>query len=62
MFDVRKYDLNGGEVWTQQFGSSGHDEVLGISADVSGVYAAEVTDGALPGQESRGSVDAFVAS
>jgi hypothetical protein len=57
---VRKYDRNGGEVWTQQFGSTGHEELLGIAVDASGVYAAGVTDGSLPGQESHGSVDAFV--
>jgi len=57
---VRKYTLNGGEVWTQQFGSKGHEELLGIAADASGVYAVGVTDGALPGQENHGSVDAFV--
>ena len=57
---VRKYDLNGGEAWTRQFGSSGHDEVLGIGVDASGVYAAGVTGGALPGQRSHGGGDAFV--
>lgn len=57
---VRKYDLNGGVVWTQQFGTKGHEELLGIAADASGVYAVGVTDGALPGQKSHGSVDAFV--
>ena len=57
---VRKYDPTGGELWTQQFGSNGHDEVLGIAVDGSGVYAAGVTDGALPGQRNNGSFDAFV--
>jgi hypothetical protein len=57
---VRKYDLDGGEVWTRQFGSNGHDEVLGIGVDASGVYAAGAAGGALPGQRSHGSVDAFV--
>ena len=57
---VRKYDVKGGAVWTKQFGSSAHDELLGIAVDASGVYAAGVTEGALPGQRSRGSDDAFV--
>lgn len=57
---VRKYDLTGGEVWTRQFGTKGHDELLGITVDASGVYAAGATDGALPGQVSHGGFDAFV--
>jgi hypothetical protein len=57
---VRKYDAGGRLLWTRQFGSKGHDELLGIAVDASGVYAAGVTDGALPGQQSKGSFDAFV--
>ena len=57
---VRKYDLSERAVWTYQFGSNAHDEVLGIAVDASGVYAAGVTEGALPGQRSKGSSDAFV--
>jgi hypothetical protein len=57
---VRKYDVKGDAAWTKQFGSRAHDELLGIAVDASGVYAAGVTEGALPGQRSRGSDDAFV--
>ena len=57
---VRKYDLGGRVLWTKQFGSAAHDEVLGIAADASGVYAVGVTEGALPGQRSKGSSDAFI--
>jgi hypothetical protein len=57
---VRKYDLSGRTVWTRQFGSNAHDEVLSVAVDASGVYAAGVTEGALPGQRSKGSSDAFV--
>ena len=57
---VRKYDVKGGAAWTKQFGSSSHDELLGIAVDASGVYAAGVTEGALPGQRSYGTDDAFV--
>ena len=56
---VRKFDVSGGTVWTQQFGSSAHEELLSIAVDASAVYAAGVTDGALATQ-SRGSDDAFV--
>lgn len=57
---VRKYDPGGAAMWTQQFGGSAHDEVLGLAVDASGVYAAGVTDGALPGQRSKGNSDGFV--
>lgn len=57
---VRKYDLNGRAAWTQQFGGSAHEELLGIAVDASGVYAAGVTEGALTGGRSHGSDDAFV--
>lgn len=57
---VRKYDLNGAALWTQQFGSGAHDEALGVTVDPSGVYVVGVTDGALPGQLGKGSFDAFI--
>ena len=57
---VRKYDLSGNELWTRQFGTSGFDEATSITVDASGVYVAGRTDGALPGQTSAGSADAFV--
>ena len=57
---VRKYDAKGGAVWTQQFGGRAHEELLSIAVDVSGVYAAGVTGGALGNQRSHGSDDAFV--
>lgn len=59
---VRSYDVRGSHIWTQQFGSSGRDEVLGIAVDASGVYATGVTGGALPGQTTTGSFDAFVVT
>jgi hypothetical protein len=57
---VRKFDTAGNTEWTQQLGGKGHDELLGIAADASDVYAVGVTDAALPGQVNRGSVDGFV--
>ncbi len=58
---VRKYDLDGTEVWTHQFGTSGSDgaEVIGTAVDGRGVYVASNVGGALPGQASAGSADAF---
>ena len=57
---IRRYSMSGLATWTQQFGSRAHDEVLGVAADASGVYASGVTDGTLPGQTSLGSDDAFI--
>jgi len=37
---VRKYDSNGHELWTRQFGSLGNDSAYGVALDVSGVYVA----------------------
>lgn len=46
--------------WTRQFGSASTDVARAISVDPSGVYVVGTTDGALPGQTSAGSADAFV--
>lgn len=57
---VRKYDFDGNELWTRQFGTSGFDAASGISVHDSGVYVAGETFGALPGQSSGGNGDAFL--
>lgn len=57
---VRKYDANGGELWTRQFGTARADDALGVAVDSSGVYVAGRTEGTLPGQTSAGGFDAFV--
>jgi hypothetical protein len=57
---VRKYGVNGGVAWTQQFGSSAHDELLSIAVDGSAVYGVGVTAGALGNEQSRGSEDGFI--
>src|SRR5436309_752161 len=64
---VRKYDFDGNEKWTRQFGSSEDDECGGISAfssdvsaDASGVYVTGATSGTLPAQRMSGIQDAFV--
>ena len=57
---VRKYDADGNEVWTRQFGGASYDLGYAVSVDSSGVYVAGSTGGALPGQTSAGSLDMFV--
>lgn len=57
---VRKYDPDGNEIWTRQFGTPGNDAVqFGTTADGRGVYLAGGVAGTLPGQTSAGSTDAF---
>jgi hypothetical protein len=55
---VRKYDLNGTEVWTRQFGSPDSDRATGIVADATGVYVAGTTQGALA--SPRAMADGFL--
>ena len=57
---VRKYDTNGTELWTRQFGTSQNDLVYGISVDSTGIYVAGITLGTFPGQTSAGGADGFV--
>ena len=59
---MRKYDPNGGELWTRQFGTVANDQALAVAVDSTGVYVAGHTNAALPGQTlgSPGVDDAFV--
>ena len=57
---VRKYDLNGNEQWTRQFGSISEDWGPGVAVDTGGLYVTGYTAGALPGQSSAGGLDAWV--
>ncbi len=57
---LRRYDPDGNEVWTREFGSPYSDLAKAVAADASGIYVAGLTYGTLPGQGSSGIVDAFV--
>ena len=57
---VRKYDFDGNELWTHQFGSTAKDLTMGIGVDDSGVYVAGYTEGTFPDQTSSGYADCFI--
>ena len=51
---MRKYDADGDELWTRQFGSDGTDFGRGLVVDATGIYVGGWTHGALPEQEANG--------
>ena len=57
---VQKYDLDGNEVWTTQFGTDSGDFPSNVVADAGGVYVVGSTAGAFPGEVNRGSDDIFL--
>ena len=57
---IRKYDHNGNEVWTDQFGTSQYDRISEVFTYSNDVYVAGQTHDTLPDQSSAGSVDCFV--
>ncbi len=58
---VRRFDASGADLWTRQFGSSSWEGANCVGITPTGdVYVAGSTNGALPGQTSAGSLDAFV--
>ncbi|MEK7681846.1 MAG: SBBP repeat-containing protein, partial [Chloroflexota bacterium] len=58
---VRKYNSNGIEQWTSQFGTNLSDLAQGLAVDGTGnVFVAGYTEGAFSGQTSAGQFDAFV--
>jgi hypothetical protein len=58
---LRRYDANGTELWTRQFGTNGTDQALAVSVLGPDVYVAGSTDGRFPGGSAAGGLDAFVA-
>lgn len=57
---LRRYDADGGEVWTRQFGGPGSQYIATVAADATGIYVAGGTETALEGQTSLGGFDAFL--
>jgi hypothetical protein len=58
---VRKFDLAGGELWTQQLGTTGDDVAIAATVDASGLYVAGTTSGAFPRFANAGDNDVFIA-
>ena len=59
---VRKYDSQGTELWTHQFGTTGSDSGLGLGIDnVGDLYLAGSTSGELLSQAYAGDTDAFLS-
>ena len=57
---MRKYSSSGSIIWTEQFGSNRHDEILGIDvSDDGSIYVAGYTGGGLQGG-NIGAEDAFL--
>lgn len=57
---VRLYDTGGNTIWTRQYGTETNDTATGLAVHSSEVYVAGTTYGALPGETSAGSHDAYV--
>lgn len=58
---VAKYDSNGNQLWSQQFGTSKFDAATNVTSDnVGNVYVTGITDGSL-GDTNAGSVDSWIA-
>lgn len=59
---ISRYDEQGNAVWTRQFGSAvvAQDDGTGVATDQTGVYVVGWTQGALAGETSAGSTDAFI--
>lgn len=60
---VRRYDANGNEIWTRQFGATdfaSFDIANAVATAPGAVYVVGAVFGTLPGQTRTGSFDAFV--
>jgi RHS repeat-associated protein len=56
---LRKYDPDGGILWTRQFGTSRDDFVSRVAVHSTGIYVVGRTHGAFPGNENT-YIDGFI--
>ncbi len=63
---IRKYDFDGSELWTRQFGkqatTSKHEGPTSVIADTTVIYVTGWTDFILPGQIGYGGRDAYITA
>jgi len=59
---LKKYTIDGTEVWSRQFGTTGSDEGLSVAVDTTGaVYLTGYTKGAMVAGQYKGGKDVFIA-
>ncbi len=57
---IRKFDTDGNEIWTRQFGEIHNEDPQAICTDGSFLYVAGATTGFFPGETHAGGLDLFV--
>src|SRR5215207_7879653 len=57
---LRRYNADGNELWTEQFGTNGTDRAPAIAVSASSVYVTGSTDGRFRKQKRAGALDGFV--
>jgi len=58
---LSKYDSNGNQLWSKQFGTSEAELIFDIATDRSNVYVTGNTTGRLSNNTSQGGVDVYLA-
>lgn len=59
---VAAFDTDGNPLFTRQWGTTGFDRPVAVTADAFGVYVLGLTTGTFPGEVNEGGVDLFLAS
>lgn len=58
---VARFDKYGRLQWVRQFGTTGYEELLGVTVSGSSIYIAGRTGGTFPGNTGLGKADGFLA-
>jgi hypothetical protein len=59
---IRKYDVNGHEAWSRQFGTEGDDSASGVAVTSAGIYVVGSTDGSSFDPANPAGQSGFLAS